>query len=585
MKGRPDPRARRRGAARRSRAEGSRVVWPPASAVLFLLLWAALLIVAPPEHNGFWAFNGFRSLPASRRAWLILAAAAAALPAALRLSTRSAWWMIGAVLAVTLAFPLAEAGEFLGDTQMRVHAIAVFSERVTEAPIGEWSRRLHANPLDILVDFLLPIAVHRLGPTIIEGIDLVCALLAAVYFAVAWRLSERLGVAAETRVATVLALVLAGTLEAFAGYPESAGLLLVTAAWWWSEMLGPLARPRDAVRIALAWLVFFLAHRLALVMLAPMLWRAVGTPHPNDRPTGRRALLAAIAGATVIAAGVMLAGVGAAQLRMDAADMLSSSRSGGGGSWLPPSDVLNAVLLVAPLAVLGPMLAGRAGLAALARNPVERLVVLAVLVLLPLAWIVPGGPNGLGAHRDWDLNALLGISCAVLAGLLFARMPTSRLRGALILLLPVLALGTGSWVAVNADDEAVMRRARALAERPPRMADGHLARLFAYLGQRAMNQMRFQVAGPSYDRAFELNPNPRHLLLAAEAWAYAGDLVAARRDIARARTHPLLPSLIQSAIGLDTLVAHFAAESARAVPLDPARLRDSTSRPAEAPRR
>jgi hypothetical protein len=186
-------------------------------------------------------------------------------------------------------------------------------------------------------------------------------------------------------------------------------------------------------------------------------------------------------------------------------------------------------------------------------------------VLLPLVWLIPANDNGLGAHRDWDLAVLAGYSLTLVAATLLARLPEPRLRGALLVALPLLVLQAGGWVAVNADPRATMRRARALVEDPPGLAEPHESHLHVYLGQHAMDIGQPALAAPEFDRAFELNRNPRRALLAAEAWAHTGDLTRARAALARARAAgPQSPTITESARQIDLLITRLAADSARA---------------------
>jgi hypothetical protein len=110
-----------------------------------------------------------------------------------------------------------------------------------------------------------------------------------------------------------------------------------------------------------------------------------------------------------------------------------------------------------------------------------------------------------------------------------------------------------------------MRRARALVEQPPGLIDSHLSNVHGYLGQRAMDLGAPQFAAPELERSFELNRNPRRALLAAEAWARAGNLAAARSALARGRAAgPLSPTMAASALQLDALIARLARASAGA---------------------
>jgi len=560
---RPERQGRR--ARDRSRPPGEPLELPGIGIGL-VAAWAALLLLAPAAHNRFWGVNEFRSLPGEGRLGLILAAAAA--PLLLRVRSRGLVVAIAVTLAIVIAFPLRERIHFLGDTQVRLRAMAIFNANMISVTLAEWATRLHANPLDIAIDFLVPIGLRRLGATITQGVSLVSAALALVFFAGAWRLTGRLGLPREARAASCAALVLAGTLEAFAGYAESAGLLLATAVWWWAEMLAPLDRPRQALRTAGAWLAMVLSHRLGLVMLLPLAWRALGPPQAGDRPEARRWLQ--LLGAAVALAGgaATMTGGGGHQLGMDLSDMARGLS--GMARVVPPSDYLNTVALVAPLALLAPWPAGREALAGFVRAPLAGPLIAGSLALLPLMWMVPANSSGLGAHRDWDLAALGGLTLTVAALALMARLPSGRLRGALACVLPLLVLQAGGWVMVNASEPATLRRARAMVEQPPGLAESHLSHLHGYLGQRAMDLGFPALAAPELERSFDLNRNPRRAFIAAEAWARAGDLPRARSALARGRAAgPLSPSVGEAARRLDALIAQMAADSARRVARTP----------------
>jgi hypothetical protein len=556
--------ARSRGGQARKARERSRPPTErlelPGLAIGLLAVWAALLILAPAAHNGFWAVNGFRSLPGDARLGLIFAALAA--PVLLRVRSRGLALAIAVTLAIVIAFPLRERVHFLGDTQVRLRAMAIFNANMISVTLAEWATRLHANPLDIVVDFLLPIGLRRLGASLTQGVSLVSAALALVFFAGAWRATGRLGLSAAARVATCAALVLAGTLQAFAGYAESAGLLLACAMWWWAEMMSPLDRPRQALLTAGAWLAMVLSHRLGVVMLLPLAWRALGPPLPGDRPESRRWLLVLGAAAVVVAGAGTLAGGGSRQIGMDLRDMAGALT--GVARAVPPADYLNTLALVAPLAFFAPWLAGRQAGAEFLRSPLAGPLIAGSLILLPLMWMVPANAHGLGAHRDWDLAALGGLTLTLTAVALLARLPSSRLCGALACVLPLLVLQVGGWLLVNASEPVTMTRARALVEEPPGLVESHEAHLHDYLGQRAMDKEAPAFAAPEFERSFELNRNPRRALLAAEAWALAGDLPRARSALARARAAgPLSPSVAESARRLDLLITQLTAESAR----------------------
>jgi hypothetical protein len=288
----------------------------------------------------------------------------------------------------------------------------------------------------------------------------------------------------------------------------------------------------------------------------------LGTPFPGDRPEARARLLQAAALAVALAAATLLLGASGRQLGSDSREVLGAIL--GAARAVPPSDWLNELALVAPLAALAPWLVGRAALAGARTRPETRLLLVGAAPLVPLLWLLPSAPSGLGMHRDWDLGVLAGLTLSLTAAALLARLPSGRLRGALLCVLPLLVLQSGGWLAVNASEEASLRRARALVEQPG-LAPPHLSHLHLYLGQRAMDLGLAAVAAPEFEASFRLDPNPRRALFAAEAWARAGEPTAARAALARARaTGPLVPELDASARRLDALVARMSADSARA---------------------
>jgi hypothetical protein len=305
-------------------------------------------------------------------------------------------------------------------------------------------------------------------------------------------------------------------------------------------------------------------------MLLPLAWRALGPPLPADEAGARRWMIGAGAGAAALAGVALLLGAGGRQLGSDTKDLMPVVF--GALTAVPASDVLNELALVAPLAFLAPWLAGRTALREFFASPEAKLLLTAAVPLVPLVWILPAGGNALGAHRDFDLGTLVGFTLTILAVMLLTRLPVTRLRGALLCVLPLVALETGGWVAVNADETAATLRAKALVEQPPGLAPPHLSHLHVYLGQRAMDLGAPQFAAPEFELAFKLNPNPRRALMAAEAWARSGDLVAARSAMARGRaTGPLSPSLVIAGRRLDELIEQLAADSARAAVGDSAR--------------
>jgi hypothetical protein len=534
----------------------------PAAIAIGALL--AVLVLAPPGSNAVWAVNGLRSLPVPAAIALLVLAWLARVAVRARPSLR-AWWIAAPAIALAIAFGLREKIHFLGDSQMRLRAMAAFTGELVPATLSDWVVRLHASPLDVAVNVFGAVLAHRLGWGLPEAVAVVCALLGTAYLVGAGRVASRLGAADDLRLPLALALVGSGVLQAFAGYAESAGLVAAAGMWWWAEMLAPLKRRDDAIRLAAAWLVLALAHRLGVVMLLPTLARVL-LPGPSaDRPEGRRAALPILAVAAAVAVLALASGGGGTQLGRDLAE-LSRTLGARGFAPAPLTDVLNTLLLVAPFAWLAPALAGREALVAFARRPLFVPWLAAVVpLMIGLVWLFPLGASGLGAHRDWDANILLGLALTVGAGSLIASLPRECARAGLAAAVPVLVLLAGGWLAVNATEDAAFRRAVALVSQPPRLSDEQTSHGWMFLGQRAMDLGQARAAADAYDRAFALNPNPRRSLMAAEAWLYAGDVAAARASLAAARKASLSPELETSARAIESAIV---AASPVAVPAD-----------------
>ncbi len=551
------PRARARPGSRRPEAPGLTT-----AAALALAAWAGLLLLAPPASNYFWGVNGLRSVAPAAALALLLGAAVAGAAARLELRRIEVAWAIALGLAALIAHPLREKIHLLGDTQLRLHALFAAGGGMLPAVFGSWWARLHANPLDIAVEILGVLSLQRLGLSLFQAVAMISFALVLAYGAGCWRLAGRLGAAPALRLALALALAMTGTLEAFAGYAEAAGVVAVAAVWWWAEMLAPLEGAAQAWRVAAAFMALVLAHRVGLVMLLPLLWRSLGPAASADRPAGRRALLGLTAAAVIVVAVVSLASGAGRQLAADARDLLRAAR----GFEAHPSDIANSLALVAPLAVLAPVLSGRVGWVAWLREPAFQWIAAgAAPLLVALAWLFTVGESGLGAHRDWDANVLLGVTLTAGAGALLARLPAARLRTTLTAALPLLVVGAMGWVAVNADAHAAARRALALATEPPPLTRPQLAHLHAYFGQRAMDERRPDLGGREYEQAFDLGGNPRRALLATEAWLVSGNLLAARRTLALARSRGALsPELEASARQLEALIERAEEDSAAA---------------------
>ena len=134
-----------------------------------------------------------------------------------------------------------------------------------------------------------------------------------------------------------------------------------------------------------------------------------------------------------------------------------------------------------------------------------------------------------------DAFALLGWTMSLGAVLLLMRLPVARLRGALVWGLPVLVLVAGGWIAVNARESAVLRRAWVLASDPTYLSESQRGQAFLYLAQWSSMNGRDRDAALFFEQSYGRAPTPDRGLLAAHSWVAARDTTAGRRMLKRIR--------------------------------------------------
>jgi hypothetical protein len=541
------------------RAAEPRQPLPSPGAMALLGIWALLLLLAPPRSNWFWGVNGFRSVVPAARLALIAAAAAAFAWSRARAPSRAMSAALAIALAATLAFALCERIHFLGDTGVRIGALTLYEQGIARPPLPDWGRQLHAAPLDLLVSCLLPVAIGSLGFGVEAGVRVTGFALGIIFLFFAARVASRLAGREESgqprRHLLAAALIVNGTLLAFAGYAESAAIQLAAAALWWSLLLAPLRSTRGALASAAGWLVVVLAHRIGILWLPVLVWRAFGPPLEGDAPAPRLVLRWASPVAAALALALVLLTRETGQLGYDFGEIFAAlKRPGGWGG--PLADAANLLAVIAPLAILAPAVGDGGAVRAAAKSPRAGGILLAALPLLPLAIVLPLVPSWMGGQREWDANVLLGWTLSLAATAALAALPRARLRTALGWTLPLLVLGAGGWIGVNADERASVARAVALAEQPPPLADGQRAAIDLYLGRLAASRGRPAEAARYLERSYDLAPTPNRGLLAAKAWGEAGDLQALHRMVARVRDRGGLDAAASEAA--DTLEAQAA---------------------------
>lgn len=507
------------------------VKFPPA-AVASLAAVLALIVFAPERSNLLWSVNGLHGAG-------MLAVVALALGAAVL-----GFWGAGAPMpaaapallgALVLVGPFRETGHLLGDTYVRQRALTLAAQGGAVANFAEFGRLMHAQPLDNLLSVWGPAMLARAGVSVPLTLGVVGAFLSLLWWWTASRIARALAPeGAPAGFAAVLSI--GGALEVFACYAESGSVTLVFGALWWLAMLRPIHRPRHVVLAVLAWIAFACSHRLALVALIPQFARALTVRLEGDDDRWRRWLAAGTLVGAILAA-VAGSATTEAVLAQDFSELLVTA-----GRFTSAADLFNLLLVVAPLALFAPAVAGVAGLREVARSPLGVLHAMALVPMAPLLISFPMAAHGLGAHRDWDLALVPGLLATTFAGAALVRLDAPRLRGALAMLLPALLLLAGAWLAPNASETATLQRAVTLVHGTGGVTGEARGHALVYLGYRASDAGEDAASARWFDEAFGASANPRTALLAAESWLRAGDFSAARQSVDRARSIGKLPA-------------------------------------------
>ncbi len=479
----------------------ARWVPPPVAWALFAL-WAGALGLALVERG-----------PRPAEAMDAPRPPGAAAGAAGNLSRAWPWLLGGALLALLALLP--DRVRFVGDFVLR---LGVLDEG--------WFRRLfpQALPLDVWLNHALPGRVATLLSTEPLAVMRALGLLeAALLVTLAVRFSRVVaaGPAAAAAVAAVLAFGGYATLLTGYGKPTPQLALCTLAAGTLGVEL--VRNARAAIPFAAAVSLGLALHRGALPLL--LVWAAAAALAWRRPGAGRARLWPLLAPALVFA--------------WEAPRLLHVIRSFDVGvNFLPPEvrqqggalaaafaplrlmDAANAVLLhapLAPLALLAPLRARRSPEALFLCALLVAFVPVLLFVYLPL-----------GPYRDYDSLGPAGAAFAVASAWALARALAGarRARGlalaaAVSVVVPFLLL-----LVSLTDLERGFARAEALLEGPPRRHATHRASVLDWMGLRALNEERYDLARASYRRLSEETPLPR----AFKLWGAAALIADAPRE-------------------------------------------------------
>ena len=543
------------------------------------VLWAALLALALARFGLTfiqdmygWGLNVQRFL-APQIAWPLWALIALSLVPALARRAVPAFAVAGDALVRGGAAGLLVAGaaaaglvhafpdevRFVGDFLLRQGTVEERSPMGTLFP--------QALPLDLLLHYELPLRLLQSGiadsNTVARWIGALAAGLLAALAVEFARVTALRGIAALAAFAVVL---FGGYLAMFTGYSKAFVELVVLFAATGVFGLralrardGGTAGAADLLVMGICVAVALVLHRTAPALLPALVlgwvgwWRGRGAAPLRDA----RVLLAAVVPAATLA--VMAPRIAGTVLGIDAVHFTPPAVQAAGGPLQAAFagtrlvDLLNMVALLSPLALAAPFVAAALGRAARERG-LAFLVVLAAPCVLVWPFIHPVG----GIARDWDDYSFGAVALSLIAARLVGEALRGREGGAApddrragdartgrrgeparpaqpahawlgVAVVAGVTVPAIQWIALHADLDAGLARARAFLNEAPRRPDGERARMLDYYGTITFQQDRWRESAQAMRAAAEIAPSPRLLQQWALAETRFGDFRTAQR--------------------------------------------------------
>ena len=434
---------------------------------------------------------------------------------------RHAWAPVSAALVLaTLVFGLPDETHMTGDFILRRQAIE--ENRTPETVFPQ------AMPLDVWLHYTLPRALFtqahvraNLEARVWGALDAAAIGWLAVAFARAFSFSGTAALAVAASVA------FGGWLALFTGDGKGLAELVVLAlaiATWGADVV---ARNRGHVRLGLAAALAIAIHR-AGVVLVPAAWVACAIALVRHGPSSRRIVAIALPGVALAVFGPRAFGIARA---FDVETHLA-----GGGDSLRLWDLLNVLVLNAPLVLCLPLLAAAFGAGIPRRAAALPLAVLAAS-LVALAFAVH--PQQ-GLVRDWDVFAPAGMALAALTAWLVGEAlrqapatpaaparaerkkvsaksiaPTRANTSANAMLAVAAAMlaivPAVQWLLHLHDVRHGLARIEAIATGPPKRSEVERARLWDYVGVRRAWLDDWPGAARAFSQSAALLPTPRVL--------------------------------------------------------------------------
>ncbi len=518
-----------------------------------LVAFRAALVFVPSMAG--WGLNVARFLPAWAAWPLTLVAAIALIPACARRIAPAFEWIgerlaggramslvVAAFLAAVLVLVLPDRVWYVGDFLLRQGAI--------EEKIGAGRVFPQALPLDRILHNVLPTWLSSgLGLDANAAGRLLGALDAALLMAAAVTFARALELRGAVAAATIAMVFFGGYLAVFTGYSKAVVELCAVTAGVGACALRVVRTGSGILPLGVALAIAFLLHRSALGLLpAALLTWVLWLRHPAA--TATRRIPETVLGLLlpVAALAITLPRAMRTFREIDLAVHLAPAgvREGGGMlatafSGLRPLDLMNTLLMLAPLALVIPVLLVARGRGT---GRARELVMLLVLAA-PLVAVIPFIHPVQGMFRDWDNFVAGGVALAMIAAWLVAEtLREARGRSALAVGVAVCAAAfTLQWMIHHADVERGLDRMRAFLTEPPARSESERVTVLDYIGIRNLRLERYAAAAAAFREAADQVPNPRFMiqwgLAATEARDYHDARAAYERMIERVPADPL----------------------------------------------
>jgi len=482
---------------------------------------ALLRFLAPLPGWGLWALATAMLVPAvARPALAAVARLGDALVRAPGLS--GAAWAVGGAL---LAWVLPDRVGFVGDFLLRENTLA--TEGVA---VAQWYPQ--ALPLDLGIHHHLARGLMlTTGASAADAGRLIGAFDAAILGWLAVRFAAELGLRGAAAWVAASGVFWTGALTLFTGYNKAFAELTLVIAAVGTFGVRAARTGRGLVPLLLVAAAAFTLHRSALGILPALALACAWALRARGRELLRRPSTWLALGAPALSLAFMVPRILHIVRNVDpihftpAEPGKSALVSAFAGA--RPADMLNLVVMLAPLAVVA-----LAALPALGAGVWRRREMLLLSALaLPFVALIPFIHAQQGLFRDWDDFAAAGMGVSLLAAWLLGE--TLRAAGARAwLALPLClaaAVPSAQWLVHHTDRERSLARVRAFVEEPPPRTGFERAMTWQYLGMTCLAWSRPAEAADAYAHAAELLSSPHILRQWGLAESLAGHHEPARR--------------------------------------------------------